>query len=199
MVNKISTKKLVIGYNHHFGRNREGTFEHLKEFGPVYGFEVEEIPAMDVDDIEISSTKIRQALMKGDITTARKYLGYDYFLTGIVVKGKQLGRTIGYPTANIEINDQYKLIPADGIYAVEVEHKGKSYKGMMSIGMNPTVNGTKKTIEVNIFDFNADIYNERIRVYFKQRIRDEVKFENLDALQKQLMSDKEKSLQLLNS
>ena len=100
---------------------------------------------------------------------------------------------------NIEINDQYKLIPADGIYAVEVEHKGKSYKGMMSIGMNPTVNGTKKTIEVKIFDFNADIYNERIRVYFKQRIRDEVKFENLDALQKQLMSDKEKSLQLLNS
>ena len=198
LVDNIKTKKLVIGYNHHFGKNREGSFEHLKKYGPVYGFEVEEIPAEDVDNIEVSSTRIRNALEQGEIKTANNYLGYNYFVTGTVVKGKQLGKTIGYPTANIEIQDGHKLIPADGIYVVTVDYRKKNYKGMMSIGMNPTVNGTKRTIEVNIFDFEKDIYGELLRVYFFEKIRNEVKFDSIDALKEQLHLDMQESLKILN-
>lgn len=194
LVNHIGTKKLVIGYNHHFGRNREGSFEHLKEYGPVYGFKVEEIPAIDVDHVEVSSTKIRNALLKGDITTANALLGYEYSLSGKVVKGKELGRKIGYPTANLKMDDKYKLIPADGIYAVGVEVKHRAYKGMMSIGMNPTVGGTERTLEVNILDFNDDIYGETVRIYFKDWLREEKKFASLDELKVQLGQDKEATL-----
>lgn len=197
LVNKIKTKKLVIGYNHHFGRNREGSFEHLKEYGPVYGFEVEEIPAIDVDSIEISSTKIRKALMAGQVKKAASYLGHEYALSGTVVKGKQLGRTLGYPTANIEVNDKHKLIPANGIYAVLVKHEDITYKGMMSIGVNPTVGGTKRTIEVNIFDFDKDIYGQTLKIYFKDWLRNEEKFNGLDALVTQLIKDKQHTLQIL--
>ena len=141
LVNSIHTKRLVIGYNHHFGRNREGSFEHLKEFGPVYGFDVEEIPAKDIDHIEISSTKIRQALQAGEVEVAATYLGHTYSVSGKVVQGKQLGRTIGYPTANILMEDKYKLIPADGVYAVKVELNGVMYQGMLNVGNNPTIEG----------------------------------------------------------
>lgn len=196
IANKIGTKKLVIGYNHHFGRNREGSFKHLKEFGPVYGFEVKEIPAIDLDNIEISSTKIREALGKGDVRIANAYLGYEYSLRGKVIKGKQLGKELGYPTANIEVADKYKLIPADGIYAVTVIHDHTSYKGMMSIGFNPTVDGKKRTIEVNIFDFDKEIYGQEIRVNFREWLRKEKKFADLEKLKKQLAADKQATLRL---
>lgn len=194
LVNKIGTKKLVIGYNHHFGRNREGSFKHMKEYGPIYGFEVEEIPAQDIDNIEVSSTKIRKALQIGDITTANTFLGYRYTLTGSVVKGKQLGRALGYPTANLVVADKYKLIPANGIYVVEVIYKNKIYKGMMSIGLNPTVNGTERTIEVNILDFDKEIYGAELTVYFVEKIRDEVRFDNIDLLKQQIDKDKQITL-----
>ncbi len=197
LVNQIKTKKLVIGYNHHFGRNREGSFEHLKEYGPLYGFDVEEIPAQDIDHIEVSSTKIRTALQTGDIDTATKYSGHSYSLTGKVVGGKKLGRTIGYPTANISVDDKYKLIPADGVYAVKVKHNDTIYGGMLNIGNNPTVEGKGRSIEVNIFDFDKDIYGEEATVYFINRLRDEEKFTGLDELKRQLAIDKENSLKVL--
>jgi riboflavin kinase/FMN adenylyltransferase len=196
LANQIKTKRLVIGYNHHFGRNREGSFEHLKEYGPLYGFEVEEIPAKDIDHVEISSTKIRKALQTGDVKTAETYLGHSYSLSGKVVAGKQLGRTIGYPTANLFVEDKYKLIPADGIYAVHVEQNGAMYSGMLSIGNNPTVEGKGRSIEVNIFDFDKDIYGQQATVYFIERLRDEVKFNNLEELKIQLAKDKEDTLRI---
>jgi riboflavin kinase/FMN adenylyltransferase len=196
LVNKIKTKRLVIGYNHHFGRNREGSFEHLKEYGPLYGFEVEEIPAKDIENIEISSTKIRKALQTGDVKTAATYLGHSYTLSGKVVEGLKLGRTIGYPTANIVVDDTYKLIAADGIYAVKLKHKGKMYSGMLSIGNNPTVEGKGHSIEVNIFDFNETIYGDTVTVYFIERLRDEQKFDSLEELKKQLKKDEADSLRI---
>ena len=198
LVNKLKVKKLIIGYNHQFGRNREGTFQKLKALAPIYKFELERIPAQLLNKVEISSTKIRKALEAGDAKTANKYLGYEYSINGKVVKGKGLGKELGYPTANVQVNDKYKLIPADGIYVVTAEYQNKIYNGMMSIGFNPTISrDNKKTIEVNLFDFNKDIYGEDIRIFFKQKIRDEKKFENLDALKKQIDADKEKSLKIL--
>ncbi len=199
LVNSIQTKRLVIGYNHHFGRNREGSFEHLKEYGPLYGFEVEEIPAKDIDHIQISSTKIRNALLIGDVKTATVYLGHIYTLTGTVVKGRQLGRTIGYPTANLQVTDTYKLVPGDGVYAVRVKHNNTFYSGMLNIGNNPTVEGKGKSIEVNIFDFNKDIYGDEATIYFIERLRDEVKFNNLEELKQQLAKDKEDSLSMFKT
>ena len=198
LVNRIKTKRLVIGYNHHFGRNREGTFEHLKEYGPLYGFEVEEIPAEDIDRIEISSTKIRKALQTGDVKIATSFLGHLFSLNGKVVEGLKLGRKIGYPTANIVIENKYKLIPADGIYAVKIKHDSEMYSGMLSIGNNPTVVGKGRSIEVNIFDFDKDIYGDEVTIYFVERLRDEVKFNGLDELKIQLAKDKENSLLITN-
>ena len=197
LVNKIKTTRLVIGYNHHFGRNREGSFKHLKEYAPVYGFKVEEIPAVDVDHVEISSTKIREALKKGDVLTANEYLGYPYSVEGIVVKGKQIGRTLGYPTANIQVEDKYKQIPADGIYAVTVA--ASNYKGMLSIGMNPTVNGKQRMIEVHIFDFDKDIYGKEIRVNFIKKIRNEEKFNSLEDLKIRMQLDEKETLKILST
>ena len=197
LVNKIKTKKLAIGYNHHFGRNREGSFEHLKEFGHLYNFEVEEISAKDIDHIEVSSTKVRHALQTGDIQTADVYLGYNYSLSGMVVEGKKIGRTIGYPTANIQVEDIYKLIPEDGVYAVRVKHQNNTFGGMLNIGNNPTVAGKGRSIEVNIFDFEKEIYNEEITVEFISRLRNEEKFNGLDELKKQLAEDKINSLAIL--
>ena len=198
LVNSIHTKRLVIGYNHHFGRNREGSFEHLKEFGPVYGFDVEEIPAKDIDHIEISSTKIRQALQAGEVEVAATYLGHTYSVNGKVVQGKQLGRTIGYPTANILMEDKYKLIPADGVYAVKVEHNGGMYHGMLNVGNNPTIEGKGRSMEVNIFDFDQNIYGDDATIYFIERLRDEVKFNGLDELKAALAKDKVNALKILN-
>lgn len=197
LVEKIKTKKLVIGYDHHFGKNREGNFENLKKHGPEYGFEVEEIPVKDIDEVNVSSSKIRAGLMNGDIETANKYLGYEYSLRGKVVKGKQLGKELGYPTANIEVNDDNKLIPKTGIYAVRVKYKNQDLSGMMSIGFNPTVGGEKQTIEVNIFDFNKDIYGEELTVSFVGKLREEEKFDSLDALKLQMKNDEMRSLEIL--
>lgn len=200
LVNKFKVKKLFIGYNHHFGRNREGSFEELKKLAPIYGFGLEKISAHDIDEVEISSTKIRKALESGDIQTANKFLGYAYSIKGKVVRGKGLGKGLGYPTANIQVEDKYKLIPAHGIYAVTVNVGKQIHNGMMSIGVNPTISANgSTTIEVNIFDFEKDIYDENIRIFFKQKIRDEKKFVSLEALVKAIDEDKEKSLKILNS
>ena len=176
LVNKIGTSCLVIGYNHHFGRNREGSFEHLKEYGPLYGFEVEEICAEDVHEVAVSSTKIRNALKKGDIKTAKSYLNYDFSLTGIVVKGNHLGHQIGFPTANIKVLDSYKLIPSNGVYGVRVQYKEYICKGMLNIGMRPTIGGTEKTIEVHIIDFQRDLYGEELTIFIDSRINENCEF-----------------------
>jgi len=199
LVNKIHVKKLVIGYNHQFGRNREGSFEQLQELAPLYGFEVEEIPAKDIDSIEISSTKIRKALLVGNVVQANQFLGHYYSVTGTVVEGKKIGRTIGYPTANIIVGDKYKLIPADGVYAVKIGHNGTEYDGMLNIGNNPTIKDKGRSIEVNIFNFDKDIYGEQTTIYFIKRIRDEVKFNGLDELKIQLEKDKIESLKILGA
>lgn len=200
LVTRLKVKKLIIGYNHHFGRNREGTFEELKKLAPVYGFELEKIPAQDINKVEISSTKIRKALDAGDVRTANKFLGYDYGMTGKVVRGKGLGKGLGYPTANIQIENKYKLIPANGVYAVMVNYNEKQYKGMMNIGVNPTVTANgPKTIEVNIFDFDKEIYDEKIRIFFKEKLRDEKKFSSMEELKKAIDGDKEKTLKILTA
>lgn len=201
LVKKIGAKKLVIGYDHHFGRNREGSFEHLKEFGPVYGFDVEEIPAQDVDDIKVSSTKIRKALEEGNVEAASQYLGHAFFLTGFVVKGNRLGHTLGYPTANIELHDSNKLIPADGVYAVSVVRleDDSTHHGMCNIGHRPTISGSEKTIEVNLFDFEDDLYGEKLRLAFGKRIRPEKRFENLDKLKEQLAKDETQCREYLSA
>jgi len=194
LVNKIKTTRLVIGYNHHFGRNREGTFEHLKEYGPLYGFEVEEIPAKDIENIDISSTKIRKALLEGDIKSANTFLGYLYSFTGLVTEGLKLGRELGYPTANLVVLDKYKLIPADGVYAVKVKHKETIYGGMLNIGDNPTIEGKGRSIEVNIFDFDKNIYKEELTIYFVEWLRKEIMFKGLEELKEQLAKDKDASI-----
>jgi riboflavin kinase/FMN adenylyltransferase len=187
----LKTKTLVIGYDHHFGANREGNINTLKQFAPIYHFNVEEISAQEINQLNISSTRIRKAIDEGDMQTANEFLGYQFFITGTVVKGKQLGRTIGYPTANIFIDDSDKLIPKIGVYAVHVILNDKRYKGMLSIGVNPTTDSDNKIkIEVNIFDFDKEIYGAVIKIEFIKRIRNEEKFANLDELKQALANDK---------
>jgi len=198
IVQTIGTKKLVIGHDHHFGKNREGSFEQLKLNAPKYGFEVEEIPRQDVDHIGVSSTKIRKALDEGDIETATHFLGNPYSITGRVVMGDKLGRILGYPTANIEIDTAYKLIPADAIYAVTVQYEHQRFNGMLYIGNRPTVQGTRRNIEVNIFDFNKDIYGESLTIYFHKLIRRDSKFGDLEELKNQLHLDKAEALKILS-
>lgn len=198
LVGKLGTHKLVIGYDHHFGRNREGSFEHLSQFAPQYGFEVEEIPALEVEHVNVSSTRIREALSRCDVSEAANYLGYNYSVAGTVVKGDQIGRTIGYPTANIQVNEPYKLVPADGIYAVTVHYRGQTLGGMLSIGVRPTIaEGLARTIEVNIFNFDKEIYGEHLEVHFIRHLRPELKFENLEALKLQLAKDREDTIDVL--
>ncbi|MBI3483479.1 MAG: bifunctional riboflavin kinase/FAD synthetase [Bacteroidetes bacterium] len=199
LLQTIGTKKLVIGYDHRFGHNREGSFDQLKINAPTYGFDVEEIPRQDVDHIAVSSSKIRAALETADITTATHLLGKPYSLTGQVVKGDKLGRVLGYPTANIDLESHYKLIPADGIYAVTVSHEHQLYKGMLYIGPRPTVGGTQRVIEVNIFDFEKEIYGETLTVYFHQLLRGDKKFNDLEELKKQLGQDKIESEKILQT
>lgn len=191
LVDGIGTRKLVIGYNHRFGRNREGSFENLVRNAPKYGFEVEEIPKHEIDHIGISSTKIRKALDTGDITTANLFLGRNFTISGKVIHGDKLGRKLGYPTANIHVEESYKIRPGTGIYAVYVHMEGKKYKGMLNIGRRPTINGINKRIEVHILGFDRMIYNKSIRIEFIQRVRDEIKFKTLEALKRQLQMDRE--------
>lgn len=197
LVETIGTKKLVIGYDHHFGKNREGSFEQLKLNGPKYGFEVEEIPQQEIDHMTVSSTKIRQALEEGDIETATHFLGRAYTIRGRVVAGNKLGRLLGYPTANIEIDTKNKLIPKDGIYAATVSHEHKSYGGMLYIGNRPVIKDTKQSIEVNIFDFNQDIYGENLTIQIHKFIRPDKNLSDLEALKKQLKLDEEASKEIL--
>ena len=194
---KVKAKKLVIGYDHHFGKNRLGDFETLYDLGNELSFEVEKIAAQDVENIAVSSTKIRKALNEGKIRKANSLLGYEYSITGTVVVGNKIGRTIGFPTANIDLQDEYKLITANGVYACRVDYDGKTYLGMGNVGVRPTVNHSKLTIEVNIFDFDKDIYDETITIYFVDRIRDEIKFDSLQALGGQLSKDKITVLSIL--
>ena len=199
LVDVVHTRKLVIGYDHHFGKNREGSFDHLVEYGPKYGFDVEEIPAQDIDQVAVSSTKIREALRKGDIQVANRYLGYAYPFNGKVMKGRQLGRKIEFPTANLEIVPNRKLIPANGVYAVNVIVENAIYNGMMNIGFRPTVSDEKlRTIEVHIFDFDNDIYDKEIKVRMITRIRDEIRFNGIDELREQLKKDKLEALKNLS-
>jgi riboflavin kinase / FMN adenylyltransferase len=197
LVERIGTKKLVIGYDHKFGKNREGSFEELKINGPKFGFDVEEIPKQELEQVGISSTKIREALESGDVKTANHYLGRPYSITGRVVQGEKLGRMLGFPTANLDLDSHYKLIPAEGIYAVLVYHGATQYQGMLYIGQRPTLGGVHQTIEVNIFEFNKDIYGENLTVEFIGNIRKDIKFNDLEALKKQLVNDKESALAML--
>ena len=190
LVNKLHVRHLILGYDHHFGKNREGRFEKLKECGDKFNFSVEQVSALKGINENISSTKIRNLLKSGNITKANNYLGYKYFIKGKVVKGERLGRKIGFPTANISISD-YKLKPQDGVYAVFVEIDGVFYKAMLNIGTKPTVNNRNiNTIEVNIFDFNADIYGKVMNVFFVEKVRDEIQFPNIEALKQQLDNDR---------
>ncbi|WP_410222443.1 bifunctional riboflavin kinase/FAD synthetase [Pedobacter sp.] len=223
LVDAIGTKKIIIGYDHRFGKDREGNIKLLESFGNEYGYEVEEIPEQDINDVAVSSTKIRNALLQGNVDLANDYLGYNFSLYGPVIKGDKIGRTIGFPTANIFIEETYKLIPGDGIYAVTVEMDEKvegetqkveskpmpyssnlqpstfnlvpqTYKGMAYIGHRPTINGMTRNIEVNIFDFNKEIYGQNIKMNFLHFLRPDVKFTGLDTLTQQLQADKEATL-----
>ncbi len=198
LVEKIGTRKLVIGYDHRFGKNREGSFEQLRLNGPKYGFDVEEIPRQDIDHVAVSSSKIRKALDKGELESATHLLGRPYSLSGHVIRGDKLGRIMGFPTANIDIDFHYKLVPADGIYAVRVHHEHQVYGGMLYIGYRPTVGGNVKNIEVNIFEFQKEIYGETLTVEFISLLRNDTKFRDLETLKKQLEEDKLAALQILH-
>lgn len=189
LVDRLNTKKIIIGYDHRFGRNRTADINDLIRFGSEYGFEVEQISALEVEEVSVSSTKIRNALNEGLISKANRYLGYPYFITGRVATGKQLGRTIGFPTANIKLTEDYKLVPAHGVYAVSAQINGKTVLGMMNIGLRPTVDGTTETIEVHFFDFNQDIYGANLRISLHHRLRFEQKFSGIEALKEQLERD----------
>lgn len=197
LVNNLKTKKIIIGYDHRFGRNRTANINDLIAFGSTLDFEVAEISAQEIDDVSVSSTKIRKAIAEGDIKTANSYLGYNYMLTGKVKKGKGLGRQLNYPTANIHIEETYKLIPKTGSYVVKSEIIGATVFGMMNIGYNPTVSGTEKSIEVNFFDFDQDLYDLELQIDILDRLRDEHKFESIDALKEQLSKDKAISLSII--
>ncbi len=197
LVNRIGTKRFVIGYDHRFGRNREGSFDFLTRVAPYYGFQVEEISRQDIDELAISSTRIRKSLLAGDVREANSLLGRPYQFSGVVVKGKQLGRTLGYPTANIDVKENYKLIPANGVYAVSVHHQKKVHSGMLNIGVRPTVDGTSRTIEVNLFNFDQDIYGEKLTVELVAYLRPEMKFGNLEELVAQIEKDEKLALQIM--
>jgi riboflavin kinase/FMN adenylyltransferase len=198
LVNQFHIQKIIIGHDHRFGRNRTANIDNLIAFGAEYGFEVEQISAQEIQDVSVSSTKIRKALQDGNMSLANEYLGYAYFLTGEVVKGKQLGRTIGFPTANIQIKEDYKLIPKNGVYVVKTFIGQKEVFGMMNIGFNHTVNGQKQTIEVNLFDFDADIYGEKLEISLLKYLREEQKFGSVDLLKEQLNQDKKTALEFVS-
>jgi len=191
LVNQLHISKLIIGYDHHFGKNREGNIIQLTEYSHLYDFKVEEIPAQDIDAVSVSSTKIRHALAKGSLKTANNYLGYNFMLSGTVVNGKQLGGKIGYPTANINVKETYKLIPKTGVYVVFSKIEERNVYGMMNIGNRPTINGNHQTIEVHYFDFNADLYGQNLQIELLYFLRDEEKFDTIESLIIQLKKDEQ--------
>lgn len=190
LIDTIGVKNIIVGYDHRFGKDRQGGMSDLQEFAGIYGFEIEEIPEQDINDVAVSSTKVRTALLEGDVALAASFLGYNFSIHGRVIKGDKIGRTIGFPTANIFVEETYKLIPSDGIYAVTVELNAVVYKGMAYIGQRPTINGMTRNIEVNIFDFNQEIYGQLITMNFLKFLRHDVKFTGLEALKDQLHEDK---------
>jgi riboflavin kinase/FMN adenylyltransferase len=199
LVNKLNAKHIIIGYDHHFGRNRTANIEQLKEFGELYDFKVTEILAQDIDDIAISSTKIRKALINGEITLANKFLGYNFFFSGNVVHGNNIGKTISFPTANIKIDAPYKLVPKNGVYIVKTTIDNQITYGMMNIGYNPTFNGKQKSIEIHFINFNKNIYDKTLTIEMILRIRNEIKFNTVDDLKKQLEQDKLSTLNYIKS
>ena len=199
LVNAFNIKKIIIGYDHRFGRNRTANIDNLIVFGEKYGFEVEQISSQEINEVAVSSTKIRNALLQGNVALANQYLGYNYPLTGTVVQGKQLGRTINFPTANLHISENFKLIPENGVYIVSSSINNTTVFGMMNIGFNPTIGGEKQTIEIHYFDFDQDLYDQQITVSILNRIRSEIKFESLEDLKHQLENDKITALSYINS
>ncbi|WP_321280184.1 bifunctional riboflavin kinase/FAD synthetase [Marinifilum fragile] len=199
LVKQLGMKYLVVGYDHRFGHNREGKYEDLKVFADQLNFKIERQDVLNMDAINVSSTKIRKAIGEGDIRTANKYLGYRFFIKGDVVNGKKIGHKIGFPTANIDPQESYKLVPKDGVYAVKVDVDDKRYLGMLNIGVRPTVNNQldNRSIEVHILDFDQDIYYKNITIHFYQRIRNEQFFASIDDLKAQLAKDKEAVVELL--
>lgn len=215
LVDQIGTKQIIVGYDHRFGKDRKGGMDDLIALSRIYGYSIEEIPEQDVNDVAVSSTKIRTAVLNGDVSLAAEYLGYNFSINGPVIKGDKIGRTIGFPTANIFVEETYKIIPSDGIYAVTVEMEAEvqssklmvqgekdktlnfllsTFKGMAYIGQRPTINGMTRNIEVNIFDFNREIYGQNIKMNFLKFLRHDVKFTGLEALTVQLQQDKEDTL-----
>ena len=190
LVDSFNIQKIIIGHDHRFGRNRTANIDDLILYGEKFGFEVEQISAQEINEVSISSTKIRNAILDGNMLLANEYLGYAYGLSGIVSKGKQLGRAIGFPTANIIIAEEYKLIPKNGVYIVKSILNQITVFGIMNIGVNPTVNGKNLSIEVHFLDFDADLYDEKIAISVLDRIRDEQKFESVALLKLQLEKDK---------
>lgn len=198
LVNKLGLHTLVIGYDHHFGRNREGSFEELQEFAQLYNFDIEQISALDIESVNVSSTKIRNALADGNVALANTFLGYNFGFTGNVVKGDGIGKKIGYPTANIELTDKYKTIPANGVYACLVNLEDQAFKGMLNIGVRPTINDQKhQKIEINLLGFNGNLYDKTLTIELIEKLRDEQKFDSLEELKSQLGIDKENALKVL--
>ena len=199
LVNQLNVKELVVGYDHRFGKNREGDFEQLKEYSHTFDFNIKEIKAQDINNTAVSSTKIRTALESGNIQIANEFLTTPFFIHGTVVKGQQLGNTIGFPTANIEISQVYKLTPKNGAYIIRATHKENIYYGMLNIGNRPTVSGKNKTIEAHLFDFDTDIYGDEIKIEFLHFLREEQNFKSIDGLKEQLEKDKKESLDYLQT
>ncbi len=199
LVNKLNTSKLIIGYDHHFGKNREGNIDQLKEYSFLYDFLVEEIPSQDVDDVSVSSTKIRSALFSGNLETANKFLGYNYMLSGKVINGKNFGKTIGFPTANLSVKEAYKLIPKTGVYIIKTLIDGLLLFGMMNIGFRPTLGGKNQTIEVHLFNFKKNIYGKKITVELLCFLRDEKKFLTVEDLSHQLTIDKKNAISFVSN
>ena len=189
LVDRFHIQKIIIGHDHRFGRNRTADIDDLINFGEQYDFEVEQISVQEINDISVSSTKIRKALLEGNMVLANECLGYEYFLTGFIVKGKQLGRTLGFPTANLKIEEDYKLIPKNGVYIIKSTIHKKTVFGMMNIGFNPTVGGEKQSIEIHYFEFNEDLYDKKVAVSILHRIRSEQKFDSITLLKEQLEKD----------
>jgi riboflavin kinase/FMN adenylyltransferase len=189
LVEELNTKQIVIGYDHHFGKDRTANINDLKNFAKQYNFKVEKISAQDIEDVTVSSTKIRNALENGKVALANSFLQYNYFITGTIIKGKGIGRTIDFPTANVNIKETYKLIPKNGVYVVKSNIEDTTVYGMMNIGTNPTVNGKTRSIEVHFFNFKKDIYNFELKIEFLKRLRSEKKYKSLKALRTQLKKD----------
>ena len=200
LVDQLHAKRVIIGYDHHFGRNRSANINDLRQFGEIYGFEVEEISAEDVNEVAVSSTKIRKALDAGDIEKANTYLGYPFCLNGTVISGKKLGKQLQYPTANIKIEETYKLIPKQGVYVVKSVIENETVFGMMNIGLNPTISSeAEQHIEIHFFDFEADLYEKPLKIDMLHRLRDEKKFDSLADLKLQLQRDEKESLQFIST